>query len=160
MKDKYSPKASMQGFILLGAIIVAFVSLLAVAGPGGLLIGLALLLHYWTFPRSSASSKRNGGSAGTGDPLGPGALVSLSGGADTLPAVAIPPQARRQRRELARVLAEHGPAPCEEGDPELWWPSADGGSAEAASGCEGARPGRHASSTRWPTTSERASGAG
>ncbi len=33
------------------------------------------------------------------------------------------------------VLAEHGTAPCEEGDPELWWP-VRGDSLEAVAGCE------------------------
>ena len=53
-----------------------------------------------------------------------------------LPGVVIPPEARRQRLDLAQVLAEHGPTPCEDGEPAMWWPPASGSSADAVSGCE------------------------
>lgn len=33
------------------------------------------------------------------------------------------------------MLADQGPAPCEEGDPELWWPIR-GDSPDAVAGCE------------------------
>ncbi|WP_347059660.1 WhiB family transcriptional regulator [Blastococcus sp. HT6-30] len=35
---------------------------------------------------------------------------------------AIPPEALPQWRRLAEVLHVEGPAPCEEGDPDAWWP--------------------------------------
>jgi WhiB family redox-sensing transcriptional regulator len=38
--------------------------------------------------------------------------------------------------ELAGVLAASGPAPCEIGDPEAWWP-VRGDSPDAVAGCEG-----------------------
>lgn len=47
----------------------------------------------------------------------------------------IPPEARTEWLRLAEVLAVEGPAPCEEGDPEAWWP-AGRGSPEAVAGCE------------------------
>ncbi len=39
-----------------------------------------------------------------------------------IPGACIPRHALAEWLTLARVLADHGPAPCEEGDPELWWP--------------------------------------
>lgn len=39
---------------------------------------------------------------------------------------AIPAEALEEWRRLAVVLAERGPAPCEEGDHEAWWPSGGG----------------------------------
>ncbi|MDP9356150.1 MAG: WhiB family transcriptional regulator [Chloroflexota bacterium] len=51
------------------------------------------------------------------------------------PGACIPRHAVGEWLALARVLADHGPAPCEEGDPELWWP-VRGDSPDAAAGCE------------------------
>jgi hypothetical protein len=34
----------------------------------------------------------------------------------------LPAGARTEWLTLAAVLADHGPPPCEEGDPEAWWP--------------------------------------
>ncbi|RZU32700.1 WhiB family transcriptional regulator [Blastococcus saxobsidens] len=36
---------------------------------------------------------------------------------------AIPPGARTEWLRLAEVLAAAGSAPCEENDPEMWWPA-------------------------------------
>jgi hypothetical protein len=38
-----------------------------------------------------------------------------------IPGACIPRHAVGEWLALARVLADHGPAPCEEGDPEVWW---------------------------------------
>ncbi len=52
-----------------------------------------------------------------------------------IPGACIPRHAVAEWLALARVLADHGAAPCEEGDPELWWP-VRGGSPDAVAGCE------------------------
>jgi WhiB family redox-sensing transcriptional regulator len=52
-----------------------------------------------------------------------------------IPGACIPRHAVGEWLALARVLADHGPAPCEKGDPELWWP-VRGGSPDAVAGCE------------------------
>lgn len=35
----------------------------------------------------------------------------------------IPAEALREWRRLAAALEAHGPAPCEKGDAERWWPA-------------------------------------
>ena len=47
----------------------------------------------------------------------------------------IPEHARDAWLELAGALAATGPAPCERGDPEAWWP-VRGDSPDAVAGCE------------------------
>ncbi len=37
-----------------------------------------------------------------------------------IPGACIPRHAVAEWLALAQVLADHGPAPCEKGDPELW----------------------------------------
>lgn len=51
------------------------------------------------------------------------------------PGVCIPRHMAAGWLALAQVLADHGTAPCEEGDPETWWP-VRGGSPDAVPGCE------------------------
>ncbi len=51
-----------------------------------------------------------------------------------IPGVSISRHAVAEWLALARVLADHGPAPCEEGDPEAWWPVR--GDSPDAAGCE------------------------
>jgi hypothetical protein len=46
-----------------------------------------------------------------------------SGSSSDRAAWLLPPEARTEWLTLARVLAEHMPPPCEEGEPEAWWPS-------------------------------------
>jgi WhiB family redox-sensing transcriptional regulator len=48
----------------------------------------------------------------------------------------LPAGARTEWLTLARVLADHGPPPCEEGDPEAWWPHKGDPAQSARGGCE------------------------
>lgn len=56
----------------------------------------------------------------------------------------IPAGAQAAWSELAEVLAAEGPAPCEEGDPDAWWPgrSADPDDVALAVRCCTACPAR------------------